>query len=314
MKSPSNWINLQDFLGVNEEAGKQMAGQVTGSIGKQAEAATHQLGDAQSAFDARVKNDPNAYDAKEQAVATKAPQAYGGPSDLSGVDSSLASNLKDAAQRVQAVNTQDGQVHELGAAYGGKSSTNAGGGLDAFLLSGAGGGAMADLNTQYGTLDAKYDTANSAARKTASDASVRAGENQKAWASKAAAETAAASEADQAMIDAENRRVDAYARSMDASYDPNKNVHKHNTTWHDTGMGQLVSFLGGLVGQGNTHLEDAQGKYSELVNAREQMRRQLATREHWDPTYRFQGGQKDKRQWWKNGVYQGDDMKIIQGS
>ncbi len=196
MKSPSNWVNLQDYLGLNEETGQQMAGKVSSQVGKQAGDATNELNTAVDQFGKKSTAGTNAYDANAGGssadAAAKAGQGYSGPNSLSDVDANLETNIKSAANRVNAANTQEGQVSELGKAYGGmSSSTQGGGGLDSFLLSGAGGGisgggAMADLTAQYGDLAKTGYDANHASIEQGQKAADATAANQKLWSGQAA--------------------------------------------------------------------------------------------------------------------------------
>ncbi len=164
MKSPSNWVNLQDYLGVNEEKSQEMQQKVAGQVGDQAQAATDELGAAQNTFNAKAQAGANAAPTDQSKTDPK--QAYSGPNNLGDVDPNLEKNVKDANDRINASKTYNGQQAEVGQAYGAKST---GSGLDSFLLSGAGasgGDAMQSLYSQYGDLAQTGMDANNASIET----------------------------------------------------------------------------------------------------------------------------------------------------
>lgn len=186
----SNWINLQDYLGLNKEAGAAMGQKVAGDVGAAAGKATQQLAGAQDKFAtqrAAGSNEFNPYDAQwssatdAKAKSEKGP--YSGPKDVNDTDPTLAGNVSDAVARVNSTKTAAGQQQALSNAYGpaGGPSGTGGGALDSFLLSTGGGSAMADLQKQYGDLGDKYSAATQQSAAQAGQSATDSAANAQKW-------------------------------------------------------------------------------------------------------------------------------------
>ncbi len=184
MKSPSGWVNLQDYLGVNQDQAGNMANRVGANVGKQSMTASDRLRDANSAFRTRsqVSNSGDPAQANNSADAyNRAKAAYGGPSQLSDVDQGLQSSIADAQARLSGVQSGQNQQTELSGIYGNKMAK---GGLDSFLTTAAGnqqGGAFQKLQSQYGGLGKDYQADLSSSQDIAQSNAKQQDANRAGW-------------------------------------------------------------------------------------------------------------------------------------
>ncbi len=187
MKKPSGWTNLQDYLGVNQDQGQEMAGRVAGQVNQFAGAAQGALQADQNKLSQSThaaNRDLGATPTTSADAAARAASAkYSGPESLDAIDPNLNAKIGDAARRVQQAGTGAGQSELLGQTYAnGGGGTTGGKSLDSFLLSGAGGGAaMQGIQDQYGHLGQDYDAAKMAGDKTVAGAKRDAQANVDKW-------------------------------------------------------------------------------------------------------------------------------------
>lgn len=164
MAPRSNWVNLQDYLKVNEDTGTAMGQKLAADVGGAADAARSGVRQAKSKFDSlraqgigeedfipvhqRRDIDGGAgqvwNDTAARAQTNAAHTTYTGPKSIDDVDPNLAGQVGEAVQRVNAVKTEGGRFAELQRAYGAQGATSEGGGaLDSFLAGGSAGGSAA---------------------------------------------------------------------------------------------------------------------------------------------------------------------------
>lgn len=139
-KRPSSWVNLQDYLGLNQEQGAEMGSRLASDVGAQASKAGTQITYADIA---------DQYASGAGASAS----GYSGPNSLSDINAGLYGQVRDAASRVK--NAQDPNMmgSEIASAYGGQAAGGAGGSaLDAFLTGQTSSAALTGLQDSYGGL------------------------------------------------------------------------------------------------------------------------------------------------------------------
>jgi hypothetical protein len=138
--NPSSWVNLQDYLGLNQDQGAQMASDVYQQTEDKAEKAGTQL-----------NSDVNNYNHAVASGTPKGPNAdgsaaqYTGPTDLASYDPSLEGNVSDAIQKMQQTADPNQRGYVLQETYGSRAGQSVGdNAFDSFLMNGGPGGAQLD--------------------------------------------------------------------------------------------------------------------------------------------------------------------------
>lgn len=140
----SNFVNLEDYLGLNKGSGEDMGNVVGGYARDQASNAGVSIAGAQRDFNTAAQGgtvsgpDANAYNRNsnlytgDQARA-QGTKGYSGPSSLSDVNAGLYGQVADAVSKLKGA--QGASADVTGQAYGGRVAGGAGGGaLDSFLM------------------------------------------------------------------------------------------------------------------------------------------------------------------------------------
>lgn len=189
--SGTGWVNLQDYLGLNQHGARNMAGDLAGKVsaaGGQAQAAVSDIG---RRFDTGLRSDANY---------GRAPQ-HGSMAELSGYGDALQKATDTSRDAKGLVNFSDRQ-RLLSDAYGKGGDYSPGmGRWDGFAAGAAGGDLLKRASDQYGGLAERLGVANEQSGQKASAVIAKQGEI------RGAKEAAALKQAE---IDAADR--DWYAR------------------------------------------------------------------------------------------------------
>lgn len=194
-KRPSSWVNLQDYLDLNQEAGAEMGQRLVGDVGAQAAKAGGAITSAETEFGYKSRagtlGDPddaarvhganaNLYSPEEaQAMAMG---GYSGPNSLGDLNPDLFGQVQDAVSRVKAAQDPALMGNELAKAYGGQAASGAGGNaLDAFLTGQTSAAALSGLNDSYGGLMESLGIAEKGAMEKAAKATERSNEAANKW-------------------------------------------------------------------------------------------------------------------------------------
>lgn len=174
---PSSWVNLQDYLDLNQDQAADMGNKLNQSLQTQGTAARSSIGKATNAFQKSANEgafaDPNgkapsgqSYNAMAAPTAAQANQMaateYKGPRQLSDTDPNVSSAVGDAVARLNAAKTNAGAATLMRDATQSPSSYygSTGGGLDALLAGqGAANSSLAATQAEFGGLGKELDLA-----------------------------------------------------------------------------------------------------------------------------------------------------------
>jgi hypothetical protein len=165
-KRPSSWVNLQDYLDLNRDAGAAMGQQLVGDVSNTARKAGEAITSAETQFgysaaagvngapdDAARVHGKNANLYSPEEAQARAMGGYTGPESLGDISPDLYGQVQDAVARVKAAQDPAMMGGQLAQAYGGQAGSGAGGqGLDAFLTGATSAAELSGLNTSYGGL------------------------------------------------------------------------------------------------------------------------------------------------------------------
>lgn len=181
---PSSWVNLQDYLGINQQQSDEMGNRLNQSLRNKAQTAQQQIGAATTKFQSQANagalSDPNARSVNGQtygsmAAPTSAQAAqlaaheYSGPKQLSDVDANVSASVADAVARLNASKTNAGAAQLMREEYKTSASPYYGAGasgFDAFLAgAGSGGESLAATQSKFGGLENELGVAQTEAGK-----------------------------------------------------------------------------------------------------------------------------------------------------
>jgi hypothetical protein len=220
-RRPSAFVNLQDYLALNREAGGAMGQRVAGSVQGQVNEADAALKKAQGTFGQKASEGANPFTAAgatAESAKKAAGQTYKGPSSLEDVDPNLGSKVRDAVQRTSALKTPAGAFGELKKTYGAGQYAGGGmGALDTFLMQDSPEGSAALSGVTGGDLGEKYVGALEASQKQGLDARKAAGVNAGKWKELAKKLRGEEIRREKAALDEQERldRAGAYTRMAD---------------------------------------------------------------------------------------------------
>lgn len=194
MRRNSDWVNLQDYLGLNQEQGEEMGNRVYNDVEAGAQQAGRAIGNASTKFQYGADTgtlrgpDENAFNQSSNVYTSgqagqKAQAGYSGPQSLADVDANLGTTVGDAVQRVQNAQTQGGIGQELQKSYGDKAATGTGGSaLDSFLTGATSSARLSGLQTSYGGMMGTLDATDADAAKRAAAATAKSKVAASRWA------------------------------------------------------------------------------------------------------------------------------------
>lgn len=190
-KRPSSWVNLQDYLGLNQEAGQEMGQRLVGDVGADAQQAGSDIRSAQRKFGQQSRDGtlhgPLDLSGTNLSYSVEDAQrlaggGYQGPESLGEVNGDLYGQVKDAVSRVK--NAQDSSMRggELAKVYGGQAGSGPGGsGLDSFLTGQTSAAELSGLGDAWGGLQSTLDIADQGAMKQADAATDASNAAAKQW-------------------------------------------------------------------------------------------------------------------------------------
>lgn len=147
----SGWVNLQTYLGLNQEQGANAAGAVAGMVDKKGQAAKAGVEGMQKGFADSIMGDEQ----KQQDL------TYGSMAEM-GNYGQVASQADKAAQQAKGLTSFKGRQQSVNEAFG-KDTQDYSGGMgryDNFLTGAAGGERFKQVADAYGGLSQMLGTAN----------------------------------------------------------------------------------------------------------------------------------------------------------
>jgi hypothetical protein len=184
----SDWVNLQDYLGLNSDQAADMGQRVYDDVSGKAQKAKTELGNDEQQFGDAVNKgtlqgpagDTSQY--SQQQATTNAQTGYAGPTSLASYDTSLEGDVNKASQSVTAASDPNQLGSVIRETYGSQSASGPGGSaLDAFLVGESSGDKLSGLGSKYGSLMSDLGVAEGHAYDQAQAGAKTNATNQQAW-------------------------------------------------------------------------------------------------------------------------------------